>query len=77
MEFFSSSLFTVMAGSFAVAMGAVLLLWLISMPLRDVSIIDMFFAVILIAITAVCLVLGAGTAQRKWLIAVLVGCWGL
>jgi len=77
MEFFSSNLFTVMAGSFAVAMGAVLFLWLISMPLRDVSIIDMFFAVILIAITAVCLALGAGTAQRKWLIAVLVGAWGL
>lgn len=38
--------------NFAVAMGAVLFLWLISIPLRDVSIIDMIFAVIMCLILA-------------------------
>jgi len=76
-ESFTSDLLTVMAASFVVAIAAVLLLWLISIPLRDVSIIDMFFAVILAGITAVCIMLGSGASQRKWLIAVLVGAWGL
>lgn len=47
--------------NFGVAIGAVLLLWLISIPLRDVSIIDMVFALIMLAIVAVSFA-GARTA---------------
>ncbi len=54
-----------------------LLLWLISIPLRDISIIDMFFAVILFAITAVSFVIGDGVTARKQLLLVLVGLWAL
>jgi steroid 5-alpha reductase family enzyme len=77
MEALSSELLQILASSFAVALGSVLLLWLISIPLRDVSIIDMFFAVILMAITAVCLYLSSATEPRKWLITGMVGLWGL
>ncbi|GAB5415649.1 MAG: DUF1295 domain-containing protein [Congregibacter sp.] len=44
------ALVPLLAMNFAVAIGAVLLLWLISIPLRDVSIIDMVFALIMTAI---------------------------
>jgi len=77
MEAFSPELLIILTTSFAVALGSVLLLWLISIPLRDVSIIDMFFAVILLGITAGCLLLSTATEQRKWLIAAMVGLWGL
>jgi steroid 5-alpha reductase family enzyme len=73
----SEGLWLLLATNFGVAIGAVLLLWLISIPLRDVSIIDMFFAVILFAITAVSFVIGDGVAARKQLLLVLVGLWAL
>jgi steroid 5-alpha reductase family enzyme len=60
-----------------VAIAAVLLLWLASIPLRDVSIIDMFFAVVLFAITTVSFVIGDGVAARKQLLLLLVGLWAL
>ncbi len=65
------------AANFAVAIGAVVLLWLASIPLRDVSIIDMFFAIILLAITVVSYLWGDGVAARKNLVLVLVGLWAL
>jgi steroid 5-alpha reductase family enzyme len=77
MDAFSSDLLLIMATSFGVAIGSVLFLWLISIPLRDVSIIDMFFAVILMAIAAACLALSAAHPERKWLIATMVGIWGV
>lgn len=77
MDLISQQLLFLLATNFAVAMGAVLLLWLISIPLRDVSIIDMFFAVVLFAITAVSFALGNGVASRKQLVLILVGIWAL
>ena len=58
-------------------MAAVLGLWLISIPLRDVSIIDMFFALIILVITAVSFALGNGVAARKQLVLLLVGLWAI
>lgn len=66
-----------LATNFAVAIGAVVVLWLISIPLRDVSIIDMFFAAVLFAITAVSYVVGNGVPVRKQLLLLLVGLWAL
>ncbi|HLF31722.1 MAG TPA: DUF1295 domain-containing protein [Xanthomonadales bacterium] len=77
MEFFLQELLPLTATSLGVAIVLVLLLWLISIPLRDVSIIDMLFAVILLAITAVAYMLGAGAAERKLLVLGLVGIWAL
>ncbi len=67
----------VLATNFGVAIGAVLLMWLISIPLRDVSIIDMFFGVILFAMTATSFLFGNGVAARKQLVLALVGLWAL
>jgi steroid 5-alpha reductase family enzyme len=62
-----------LAANLGVALAAVILLWLVSIPLRDVSIIDMFFAVILFAVAAASYLLAEGVAVRKQLIVVLVG----
>lgn len=77
MELFAPGLLLILATSLMVALASVLLLWLISIRIRDVSIIDMFFAVILMAITAACLLLSPATEQRKWLVATMVGVWGI
>ncbi|MDH3336735.1 MAG: DUF1295 domain-containing protein [Gammaproteobacteria bacterium] len=77
MELVTQELLILLATNFAVAIGAVVVLWLVSIPLRDVSIIDMFFAVILFAITAVSYVLGEGVPVRKQLLLLLVGLWAL
>jgi steroid 5-alpha reductase family enzyme len=77
LELVTQDLLALFATNFAVAMGAVIILWLVSIPLRDVSIIDMFFAVILFAITAASYALGEGVAQRKQLLLILVGLWAL
>jgi steroid 5-alpha reductase family enzyme len=77
METLLQEIGTLFAVNFAVAIGAVIVLWLISIPIRDVSIIDMFFAVILFAITVVSFVLGGGAENRKLLVLVLVGLWAL
>lgn len=45
-----SALFPLLAMNFGVAIAAVVMLWLISIPLKDVSIIDMVFALIMTAI---------------------------
>lgn len=61
----------------AIIMGSVLILWLISIPLRDVSIIDMAFALILLAVTYSGFALGSGVVARKQLILTLVGIWAI
>ncbi|NBC23636.1 MAG: DUF1295 domain-containing protein [Gammaproteobacteria bacterium] len=60
-----------------VTLGAVLVLWLISIPLRDVSIIDMVFALILLAVTGTTYAMTDGAEPRKNLILALVALWAL
>lgn len=60
-----------------IVFGAVLALWLISIPLRDVSIIDMVFAVILLAVTIASYFLADGAEPRKLLIVALVALWAV
>ena len=60
-----------------IAFGAALVLWLISIPLRDASIIDMFFAVILMLMTFASYQGGDGIESRKNLVAVLIALWGI
>lgn len=68
---------TVLAINFAVAMGAVLILWALSIPLKDVSIIDMAFALVLLAIAATSFTIGGGSPERGQLILLLVAIWAL
>ncbi|MEJ2604323.1 MAG: DUF1295 domain-containing protein [Gammaproteobacteria bacterium] len=67
----------VLAANLGVTMGAVLLLWLVSIPLRDVSIIDMAFAMILLAVTVVTWTMTDGAQPRKNLILLLVALWAV
>lgn len=66
-----------LAINFAVALGAVLLLWLISIPLRDVSIIDMVFAVIMTAIVGASALMAAPTGLADQLMFGLILLWAL
>jgi len=66
-----------LATNLGVSIASVLLLWLISIPLRDASIIDMFFAPILFAMTALGFAIGDGAPVRKQLILAMVGIWAL
>lgn len=77
MESFWNDYGLTLAASFAFSMGAVLLLWLISIVVRDASIIDMFFPVIMAGITGISYLLGDGSPVRKSLVVMLVGVWAL
>ncbi len=77
METFWQDLVLILGINLGVTMGAVLLLWLVSIPLRDVSIIDMAFAVILAAVALVTFVLAEGYPPRQQLIVALVVIWAL
>ena len=74
---FWPDLIQILVINLGVTMGAVLILWLLSIPLRDVSIIDMFFAVILFAVGLASYLLGDGAPARKALILLLVAIWAL
>ena len=77
MEPLLSEILTLLAINFAITIGAVTLLWLISIPIRDASIIDMAFPGLLMGIAAASYFIGNGVEQRKLLILTLVGIWGL
>ncbi len=70
-----ADLFTLLAINAGVILLAVGLLWAISIPLRDVSIIDMFFAVILSAVAVVTFLVTDGVDERKYLVLALVLVW--
>ena len=77
MEAFWQEIGVVLLANLGVTMGAVLALWLISIPLRDVSIIDMAFAVVLFAVTLVTWAITDGAEMRKNLILLLVALWAV
>lgn len=77
MDAIGQELWLVLGVNAGIALFAVLVLWLVSIVIRDVSIIDMFFAVILFAIAGSSYLLSDGVPVRKQLILVLVGIWAL
>ncbi len=77
MEAFWQDTAVILAVNFGMIMGLVLLLWLASIPLRDVSIIDMAFAPVLLSVTVVSYALADGAPPRKRLILVLVAAWAV
>ena len=75
MESIGQELWLILAVNVGVVFGAVILLWLTSILIRDVSIIDRSFAVLLTAVTTVAFFLSEGVEIRKQLILLLVGVW--
>jgi steroid 5-alpha reductase family enzyme len=65
----------------AVSAGGVLALlvatWLLSVALRDVSIVDVAWGLGFVVVAWVAFAAGDGDAARRWLLAVLVTVWGL
>jgi steroid 5-alpha reductase family enzyme len=59
-----------------VVMGIVTALWLVSLAIRDSSIIDVVWGVLFIAIAWMGVAFGGGDPSRRWLLAVLVTVWG-
>src|ERR1700678_1166489 len=66
----------VMLASGACALGLVIAVWLVSIPLRDVSIIDAAWGAGFVVIAWVCFGIGHGAHDRRLLLAVLVTLWG-
>lgn len=77
MEILIQQLMPLFALNLGVAIAAVLVLWLISIPLRDVSIIDMAFALIFGLIGTVSYAVGEGAPVRKSALALLLGIWAI
>ena len=67
----------VLGGSFAAAMACMLALWLLSIPLKDVSIVDSFWGPGFAVIAWVSFALADGAPERKLLLAVLATIWAL
>ncbi len=55
----------------------VTLLWLLSVRLRNVSIVDIFWGLGFVLVNAVYFTLGSGDRHRQWLLLVLASLWGL
>jgi steroid 5-alpha reductase family enzyme len=62
----------------AVAVAVVMLaLWLVSLRLRDVSIVDPAWGPLFVVVAFVAALAGTGDAARRWLLFALVALWGL
>lgn len=66
-----------LAFNFGVALASVLFLWVISIPLRDVSIIDMVFAVIMTAIVGTSVLMANSVGMADQLLFALIVLWAL
>jgi steroid 5-alpha reductase family enzyme len=72
-----NELITVFTTTAGIAAAAVVLLWLLSIPLRDVSIIDMAFAAIIAALVIAARQVAGGAGPANDLTVALVSVWAL
>lgn len=63
--------------SAGLVLGAQLLTWLLSLALRDSSIVDIAWGPLFILASAPGLLVGTGWVGRRWLVATMVALWGL
>lgn len=70
-------LFTVLGFNLLMVMTLMVALWMISIPLRDVSFIDSFWALGMVLVAASTYVMVDGDAQRQQLLLLLTAVWGL
>lgn len=68
---------TILATTFGVTLALMFLLWLVSLALKDASIVDSFWGVGFAIIALVCFFITDGARPRKLLITTLVAIWGL
>lgn len=61
----------------ALTLACMFLLWLLSLPLKNVSIVDIFWGPGFAVIAVACLFLAEGHAPRQWLLTALTAAWGL
>jgi steroid 5-alpha reductase family enzyme len=71
------SFVTILIINLAVVMILAAMVWLISLPLRDVSIVDIFWGLGFVVIAWVTLLLAEPRTTHSWLTAVLTAVWGL
>ena len=72
-----SGLPEVLAISAMVIAGAMVLLWLLSLVLRDASIVDIFWGTGFVVIAWTAFVVADGAEPRRWMLALLTSIWGL
>ena len=70
------SLVALLCTNLAVVAAAMFGLWLLSLALRDVSIVDIFWGLGFVLIAWVSLACTGAASPRGWLIAVLTSLWG-
>jgi steroid 5-alpha reductase family enzyme len=68
---------TVLLAGAAAAVGLMVVVWVVSVALRDASIVDSFWGLGFVVIAWVCYAAGDGCRGRRLLVAVLVTIWGL
>jgi steroid 5-alpha reductase family enzyme len=68
---------TLLATNLAIILGCMLLLWLLSLPLRNASIVDIFWGPGFAIVAVATLLLADGYAPRQWLLTALTAAWGL
>ncbi len=67
----------VLATSALVIAGLMILTWLLSLPLRDASIVDIVWGAGFVVVTVVAAAVGDGLEDRQTLLLAVVGVWGL
>jgi len=63
--------------NFVIVMACMVVLWLISIPLRDVSFVDSFWAAGFVVIAGATYAMTGGGTDRRQLIAVITAVWGV
>jgi steroid 5-alpha reductase family enzyme len=71
------SLLELIGVNVAVSLGLMILLWLVSIPLRDVSIVDVFWGPGFVVIALVTFFLSGEVTSRKVVLLILVALWAL
>lgn len=67
---------TILIANFAILMCCMIVLWLISIPLRDVSFIDSFWAAGFIVVAGATYLMTGGGTDRRELLLVITAVWG-
>ena len=67
---------TILLSNFGILMGCMVLLWLISIPLGDVSFVDSFWAAGFIVVAGATYLMTGGETDRRELLLVITAVWG-
>lgn len=71
------TLLSLLATNLGIILACMLLLWLASLPLKNASIVDIFWGPGFAIVALATLLLVDGYAPRQWLLATLTSAWGL